>query len=84
MLKGVTTVSRFKNGGYIQKQEIDMSRQFPIITIMNVEIARKKQRDEGSFDCYGKATCGYCDQFCCVYHDECLDASQALLSFESS
>lgn len=32
---------------------------------------RKRQRREGNFDCFGKAT-DYCDQLDCKYRDVCL------------
>lgn len=32
---------------------------------------RKRQLNEGNFDCFGRA-CGYCDQFNCKYYKPCV------------
>jgi hypothetical protein len=34
-------------------------------------IYRKRQRDEGNFDCFGKSV-GFCDQRQCKYHRMCV------------
>ncbi len=39
---------------------------------------RKRQRQEGNFDCFGTA-CGYCDQFGCKYRKICLGSETETL-----
>jgi len=36
------------------------------------EIIHSLQRDEGNFDCYGKAYDGVCDQEACLWREDCL------------
>lgn len=36
------------------------------------ELIRVIQRAEGNFDCFGTATCGYCDQAGCCWREDCL------------
>ena len=40
-------------------------------------IIRRKQRNEGNFDCFGKAMC-YCDQSDCRYQKWCLQNGNQL------
>ena len=51
----------------------DSLPQVAMLSILNIDNIRKKQRAEGNFDCYGKATAGYCDQQGCCYYSECLN-----------
>jgi len=30
------------------------------------------QKAEGNFDCYGSAVSGFCDQFNCLWREDCL------------
>jgi hypothetical protein len=46
--------------------------------LARVEAVRLAQRQEGHFDCFGKAKGAYCDQGGCAYHVECLGISQQL------
>lgn len=46
--------------------------------LAKIEAVRLAQRKEGSFDCFAKATGGYCDQGGCLYHADCLNISQLL------
>jgi hypothetical protein len=48
--------------------------------LARVEQVRLAQRTEGSFDCFGRAGEGYCDQGGCLYHAECMSVSQLLHS----
>ncbi len=48
--------------------------------LARVEAVRMMQRQEGHFDCFGKADSGYCDQGECVHHAECLSVSQMMLA----
>jgi len=48
--------------------------------LARVEAVRLAQREEGHFDCFGRAGEGYCDQGDCSYHAECLSVSRMLHS----
>jgi len=39
-------------------------------------IIKSIQRYEGNFDCFGTATDGYCDQYMCLWRDDCLKSSK--------
>ena len=39
------------------------------------DIIRALQRTEGNFDCYARASSGYCDQAGCRWHHDCLEES---------
>jgi len=41
-----------------------------------IEEVRRRQRDEGNFDCFGRAEAGFCDQGGCFFLFECLDVSK--------
>jgi hypothetical protein len=46
--------------------------------LARVEAVRLMQREEGHFDCFGRAGSGYCDQGGCAHHAECLSISRML------
>ncbi len=46
--------------------------------LARVESVRLMQREEGHFECFGKASSGYCDQEGCKFYDECLSVSRLL------
>jgi hypothetical protein len=48
--------------------------------LARVEAVRLTQRNEGHFDCFGRAGEGYCDQGECAYHAECISVSRMLHS----
>jgi len=48
--------------------------------LARVEAVRMGQRAEGHFDCFGRASDGYCDQGACTFHTECLSVSRLLHS----
>lgn len=48
--------------------------------LARVESVRLSQREEGYFDCFGRAANGFCDQGGCVYHAECLSVSRMIHS----
>ncbi len=48
--------------------------------LARVEAVRLAQRQEGHFDCFGRAVNGYCDQGDCAFHAECLSVSQLVHS----
>jgi hypothetical protein len=39
-----------------------------------IPLYRKRQAEEGHFDCFGRAQ-GFCDQSACMYREVCLVAS---------
>lgn len=48
--------------------------------LARVESVRLTQRQEGHFDCFGRADSGYCDQGFCAHHAECMSVSRMLHS----
>lgn len=46
--------------------------------LARIETVRLAQRTEGNFDCFGTAKSGYCDQWGCAYHSDCLGISQQM------
>lgn len=48
------------------------------IMLSRVEGVRMGQREGRSFDCYGRAVEGYCDQGGCAHHGECLSVSRLI------
>ncbi len=42
-----------------------------------IPLYRRRQMQEGNFDCFGKAT-NFCDQYACSYRDICLGSSVKL------
>ncbi|MDO9083483.1 MAG: hypothetical protein Q7U56_09390 [Humidesulfovibrio sp.] len=46
--------------------------------LARVEAVRLVQRQEGHFDCFGRAANGYCDQGGCTHHAECLSVSRMI------
>jgi hypothetical protein len=69
--KAVAKKSAPKSAAAQTSQEMMLAR---------VESVRLSQRNEGYFDCFGRAENGFCDQGGCVYHAECLSVSQLLHS----
>jgi hypothetical protein len=39
-------------------------------------LIRAIQRDEGNFDCFGRADSNYCDQEACLWRTDCLPAAR--------
>lgn len=37
-----------------------------------IDLIRSIQRKEGNFDCFGTAADGYCDQYSCLWRNDCL------------
>lgn len=59
----------------------DMSGALPdaiMISALRVREIRERQLREGNFDCFGRATTGYCDQHGCLHHAECTGISKAM------
>ncbi len=46
--------------------------------LARVEAVRLMQREEGHFDCFGRAGSGYCDQGACAHHAECMSVSRMM------
>jgi membrane protein involved in colicin uptake len=46
--------------------------------LARVEAVRLMQRESGHFDCFGRASSGYCDQGGCAFHAECLSVSRMI------
>ncbi|HDQ40689.1 MAG TPA: SAP domain-containing protein [Desulfonatronum sp.] len=42
------------------------------VGMTKIEAIRMLQRDEGNFDCFARAEAGYCDQFQCIFREDCL------------
>lgn len=45
--------------------------------LRKADLIRAIQCQEGNFDCYAKASNGYCDQTGCLWRDDCLNMSGA-------
>jgi hypothetical protein len=43
------------------------------VNLIKPELIRTIQKSEGSFDCYGSATSGFCDQVNCLWRKDCLN-----------
>ncbi len=43
--------------------------------VTKIEAVRVIQREEGNFDCFARASHGYCDQNQCIFYEDCLDLS---------
>ncbi|MDO9631135.1 MAG: hypothetical protein Q7I92_04450 [Humidesulfovibrio sp.] len=46
--------------------------------LARVEAVRLMQRESGYFDCFGRASSGFCDQGGCAFHAECLSVSRMI------
>ena len=45
--------------------------------LSKTELIREIQRQEGSFDCFGTACDGVCDQIDCLWREDCFDVATA-------
>lgn len=45
-----------------------------------VGLVREIQRTEGNFDCFATTYDGVCDQYGCMWRDDCFAASKQLVS----
>lgn len=43
--------------------------------VTKIEAVRTIQKDEGNFDCFARASGGFCDQTGCVFYDDCMALS---------
>jgi len=43
--------------------------------LSKTELIKSIQANEGNFDCFATAYGGECDQACCLWREECFDAS---------
>lgn len=60
------------------KQKIEKFPNVSMVTTMRLDEVRKQQLREGNFDCFGRATSGYCDQFFCAHYTDCMDISREI------
>ena len=42
------------------------------VGVTKVDAIRTLQLDEGNFDCFARAESGYCDQYQCIFREDCL------------
>lgn len=47
-------------------------------------LIREIQRQEGNFDCFGRACEGICDQLGCSWREDCFDAATALSKHQAA
>ncbi len=43
--------------------------------LTKAEAIRAIQQAEGNFDCFGRASSGFCDQYGCLFHEDCMAES---------
>lgn len=56
---------------------IAKSKQIDFSGMAKMDIIHTLQRQEGNFDCYGKAYGGVCDQTNCIWRKDCFEASKS-------
>jgi hypothetical protein len=56
----------------------DIASSVVMLSVLSVESVRREQREEGNFDCFGRASAGFCDQTCCLHHANCMYISKLL------
>lgn len=64
------------------EKSFDSLSTFPMLAAIKIQDIRKRQREEGNFDCFARASSGYCDQTGCKYHDECVELSLIMPGLE--
>lgn len=67
-------------------QEIrKIAKQFDIAAgkLKKDELIRSIQIQEGNFDCFSTAASGYCDQFGCLWREDCLKDSTSAMKQEA-
>jgi len=60
-----------------QLRTIAQQHQIDAAGLSKTEIIHKLQRQEGNFDCFASATDGECDQFDCLWREDCFKAAKA-------
>lgn len=55
-----------------QIKEIAKAKGIKVGNMKKENIIRAIQRAEGNFDCFGTATAGICDQYNCLWREDCL------------
>ena len=55
-----------------QIREIALGKGLKLKNTKKGDAIRMIQRVEGNFDCFGFATAGVCDQWSCMWRDDCL------------
>lgn len=61
------------------KEIRDLAKNYAIKTsrASKTTLVKKIQRAEGNFDCFGTALDGYCNQFTCLWREDCMKQSAA-------
>jgi hypothetical protein len=57
-------------------RSIAKSRNINIGKLSKSELIKSIQTDEGSFNCFGTAASGACDQMNCLWRNDCFVTSQ--------
>jgi hypothetical protein len=55
-----------------QIKEIAKANGIKVGNMKKENIIRSIQRAEGNFECFGTATSGTCDQYNCLWREDCL------------
>ena len=60
-----------------QKELLKLAKKLhvPASGLSSIELIRKLQQSEGNFDCFARASEGFCDQEACLWRDDCLQSS---------
>ena len=66
-----------KNFGGLENGD-DIASSVVMLSVLSVESVRRKQREEGNFDCFGRASAGFCDQRFCLHYSNCIYISKML------
>lgn len=51
-----------------------------MVNALKISEIRDAQLKNGYFDCFGRASSGYCDQFGCTYYTDCMEMSRVIPS----
>jgi hypothetical protein len=57
-------------------REISRQRGIAPRKLSKLDLIRALQREEGNFDCFATAHDGYCDQFQCLWREDCFMLSK--------
>lgn len=73
--------AKLRNG---EEEYPDEFPGIPMVMMIKINAVRRKQRLDGYFDCFGRATAGYCDQVGCTYYKLCMEISPLLAKMKAS
>lgn len=51
-----------------------------MMNALKISEIRNSQLKSGYFDCFGRASSGYCDQLGCTYYTDCMEISRVIPS----